>query len=71
MNNKGCDKCNDFYQFQTKKPEEIASSSIRQAALFKCPCCGSFWEEGSRYASFLTKEEVAQYYGSQYLDGIN
>lgn len=45
--------------------QEIGDTNFkRQARLFQCAKCGSFWEDNNgSYPSGLTKEDAEKYYG--------
>ena len=66
---KGCNQCKDFWQFSSAKmPHSICSNDDRQARLYQCPNCRSFWEESQRFAFILTEDELNEYY-PKYHDG--
>lgn len=69
MNTKkiGCNECKDFWQFSSVKiPEKICSNDDRQASLYKCLKCSSYWEESQRFAYILSDEELHKYYAEYY-----
>ena len=60
---KGCNECKDFWQFsKVKMPKAICFNDSRQASLYKCPNCLSYWEESQRFAYILSGDELKKYY---------
>lgn len=64
---KGCNQCKDFWQFSnTKTPPSISANATRQARLYQCTNCLSFWEESQRFAYILTEDELNEFYPNCY-----
>ncbi|MGH1451514.1 MAG: hypothetical protein ACRBBM_19105 [Pseudomonadaceae bacterium] len=64
----GCEECRDAWSMPFKAEkilQEIGDTNFkRQARLFQCAKCGSFWEDNNgSYPSGLTKEDAEKYYG--------
>jgi len=62
-NQKGCSVCRRAWETGTKLPE-VAVSMERHATLYRCPDCGSYWEEFERFADTITVADVRTYYPS-------
>lgn len=64
---KGCNQCKNFWQFSMFKiPYPICSNENRQARLYQCPNCQSFWEESQRFAFILTEDELNKFYADYF-----
>jgi len=65
----GCEECRKEWAFPFNKDAKKVLSKIgptnysRQADLYQCEACSSYWEEpNGAYPCGLTNEEVARYY---------
>jgi hypothetical protein len=68
MSNNGCEKCDTFWQkYYRFRPECLKTNFARHTNLYFCSNCDSFWEEHERFAVIISKQEVQEYYGEEFL----
>lgn len=63
----GCAECRYFWAGR-QPPPRIGVSLGLHASLFRCPVCGTFWEEYERYASPVTEAQAQGHFPEVFRD---